>query len=255
MSNGFIYKISSPDNKLHYYGLTTTSVQKRYDSHIQSYYSYKNHTSTNYCTSYIIFEQYPVTDIQLNTIESHEHITIQELRDKEKYYIRNFDCVNMYGKQNPTSYTNFIDVKDNIYTPIYNFTLQSYDTNITYILRTLGYFIHTNPDNTLTLTHRTFISLKNIYQNLKHILQTHHHGNAHIIYQLNNILTQYNLTLIYKQSFSKYYKKPIIYYKILVIPNNITPSIPPTPTKPTTQNITIDLSDIIFEPFDINNYI
>ena len=48
MTTGIIYKISSTDNKLNYYGLTTQPLQDRFKLHIQSYNRYKNNRHKSY---------------------------------------------------------------------------------------------------------------------------------------------------------------------------------------------------------------
>ena len=96
--NGFIYKISSPDNKLSYYGLTTNNIFCRLNSHINQYRCYKNGSTTNSCASYIIFDAYGIDEIKIELIEKHTNITINFLLERERYYITNFDCVNISGK-------------------------------------------------------------------------------------------------------------------------------------------------------------
>jgi hypothetical protein len=206
MTPGFIYKISSPDNTLHYYGLTTQSVQTRFDSHIQSYNTYKNNNNNDYCASYIIFDKYPLQHIQIQTIESYHDISIKELRKKEKYYIQNFDCVNISGKSYSSDY-NYMYFKDqhsHKYTHIRtSYILHNFDNTLIHILQTIGYQINHNHDQTITITHNTFKNLyyihKTLTQSLQHLyINTNTPTHKNTIHILQSILSQYNLILLHK---------------------------------------------------------
>ena len=63
--DGFVYKISSPDNKLNYYGLTTNNIFCRLSSHITQYRYYKKGVTNNKCASYIIFDAYGIDEIKI----------------------------------------------------------------------------------------------------------------------------------------------------------------------------------------------
>jgi hypothetical protein len=53
----YIYKITSPDDKMNYYGLTTTSIETRFKYHIENYNNYINNPEKHkYCSSFQIFQ-------------------------------------------------------------------------------------------------------------------------------------------------------------------------------------------------------
>lgn len=95
----YIYKIYSTDNKLNYYGLTTQNIQDRFKQHLDNHII---QNKTNYCTSDIIFQNYTLENIQIQIIEEFDDIPLQNLRDRELYYIQNFTCVNIMGKKKLT---------------------------------------------------------------------------------------------------------------------------------------------------------
>ena len=105
IQNAYIYKIHSNDNKMNYYGLTTQTPKDRFYSHIDNYIKYFTNIKTDYCSSFIIFTNYDITQINYKTIEHHTNITLREIKKREKYYIQNFDCVNIYSKKYTNNYT------------------------------------------------------------------------------------------------------------------------------------------------------
>ena len=92
----YIYKIYSTDNKLNYYGLTTQNIKDRFNQHLENFIT---QNKPQYCTSYIIFQNYTIDNIQIQIIEEFDDIPLQNLRDRELYYIQNFPCVNIMGKK------------------------------------------------------------------------------------------------------------------------------------------------------------
>ena len=135
--DGFIYKISSKDNKMNYYGYTTQDIKTRFYQHIYYYIQYYTHkfnqeqivnentiyntyvtyyntisqnknphfffnntTDTpSYCTSYYIFKFYTFDQIKIDIVEHMQNTTLDKIKNKEKYYIQHFHCVNKMGKQ------------------------------------------------------------------------------------------------------------------------------------------------------------
>jgi hypothetical protein len=55
---GYIYKISSPDEKINYYGLSTTNIYFRLYHHIKGFLNYTKNKDKFFCASYKIFEEY-----------------------------------------------------------------------------------------------------------------------------------------------------------------------------------------------------
>jgi len=85
MNKGSIYKLYNEHGT--YYGSTITSLKKRFKiHHYDSNDKNKNHSSK------ILFQNNCIPKIEL--IEDVEFNNIQELRDREAYYIRNLECVN-----------------------------------------------------------------------------------------------------------------------------------------------------------------
>lgn len=202
----YIYKIYSPDNKLHYYGLTTSTIQKRFELHKISYHRYINQKSTNYCSSYTIFENYNIDDIQIQIIEEYEDIPLNKLRQREKYYIQKFTCVNITGKDNIKLFQfytlNNIQIQESDYiknnihilsiTPIQN------DNPINLIIQLFGYIRQNN-----RLNHKTQIHLSKIKTQLTDIITIHYTdykiGKNNMLDITNNILHTFDLQIIYKK--------------------------------------------------------
>jgi hypothetical protein len=220
MSNpGFIYKISSPDDKLHYYGITKKSVEIRFNSHIQSYINYTNdNTSTDYCHSYIIFHKYGIQNIIIQTLEQFDDISYTDLQIKEKYYIENFDCINFAAKT--ANYNNYTDVYNNIFPNISqsDIFLNNTDQYIKPLLTILGYTYNTN--NHFLYTKKNII-LHHIKQKIQHIINIYFTNfnikQYNLYYDINYILNKYNLQLL---------KRPVSVfklstYKLIVQPLNL----------------------------------
>ncbi len=86
----YIYKIYSNDEKMHYYGLTTTNIQTRFEGHLRQYNLYTQQKTTKYCSSYKIFNNYNIQDIKIQIVEEHDNLPLYKLRQREKYYIQNY---------------------------------------------------------------------------------------------------------------------------------------------------------------------
>ena len=81
--NGKIYMIWCEDDK--YYGSTTVSLSRRMTGHRSKY---------NKCSSFIIFEKYGIEKCKIELVELFPCNSLEELRAREGYYIRNNNCVN-----------------------------------------------------------------------------------------------------------------------------------------------------------------
>ena len=202
----YIYKIYSPDNKLHYYGLTTSTIQKRFELHKISYNRYINQKSTNYCSSYTIFDNYNIDDIQIQIIEEYDDIPLNKLRQREKYYIQNFTCVNITGKDNIKLFQfytlNNIQIQESDYIKnnihIFSTTPIQHDNTINLIIQLFGY---TRQDN--RLNHKTQIHLSKIKTQLNDIITIHYTDYTidknNILDITNKILHAFHLQIIYKK--------------------------------------------------------
>jgi hypothetical protein len=197
----YIYKLSSPDHKLHYYGITYKTPQERFKNHIETY---KNNYKA--CYSYIIFDQYGTDNIILTTIEQFDQISNEQLLQREKYYIQNFDCVNKNGKLKPSNC--YSDINKNFITDItHTINIYNHDHIIRSIYLTLGYLmdIHTL-DNPITIIHKDDALLSSVKDDLQDIIntfykreRTHKISSNNIIIEINTILGLYNLQLITKK--------------------------------------------------------
>jgi hypothetical protein len=230
--NGFIYKIYSNDNKMNYYGLTTQqNIQIRFKKHIENYYEYtKNNDKTLYCSSFIIFTNYTIDQIQIKTIEQYTNIPLIQLRNREKYYIQNFDCVNIYNKKkfniDTDINTNYFTFTDAIITPQMILDqnnipiLHNINPIIQIIIQLIGYSINTN-NNHLELQYPTYLS--SITKQLIKIIQTHYTQYkptySNILYITNQILKTYQLQIITtKSNIYKNNKKLMALNKLLLYP-------------------------------------
>ena len=81
-TNAKIYKIWSPEGDDLYIGSTTQPLYKRLSGHKYS----RN------CSSKILFEKYD--DVRIELIESFSCDNIEQLNQREGYFIRNNDCIN-----------------------------------------------------------------------------------------------------------------------------------------------------------------
>jgi len=94
---GFIYKLSSPDGSLVYYG-STKNFEKRFQSHIYKYNSYLNKNSGS--SYYASFEIIKLGTYNTEVIGTFYHISRCNLQQKEYDYITHNDCLNEKGKSN-----------------------------------------------------------------------------------------------------------------------------------------------------------
>ncbi len=229
--NGFIYKIFSNDNKMNYYGLTTQqNIQLRFNQHIENYYQYtKNNDKSLYCSSFIIFNNYTLDQIQITIIEQYYNIPLIQLRNREKYYIQNFDCVNIHNKKkfNITTDidTNYFTITGQIITPQMildpnNITIL-HNTNpiIEIIIQIFGYSINTT-NNHLELQYPN--NLESITQQLIQIVKIHYTQYkpkpSNILYITNQILKPHQLQIITTKSIINKKKNIFTLHKLLLYP-------------------------------------
>ena len=85
--NGKIYMIWCEDDK--YYGSTTETLSRRMSGHRTHY-----KTKYNNCSSFIIFEKYGIENCKIELVELVPCNSLEELRAREGYYIRNNECIN-----------------------------------------------------------------------------------------------------------------------------------------------------------------
>ena len=90
--NGKIYKLYSPSKNIVYYGSTAQKyLSSRLQSHLAYYKSYKNNTY-HYCnTSFKVLEY---EDYKIELVEKIYCNNVTQLRERERYYIENNECVN-----------------------------------------------------------------------------------------------------------------------------------------------------------------
>ncbi len=226
--NGCIYKISSIDNKMNYYGLTIQNIEIRYQQHIIKYNTYKsNHEKSQFCSSFIIFDTYTPLNTSIHIVEEHNNITLIQLRNREKYYIHNFDCVNILAKNNYLINSDFLTLEKTHITQQMIFENQpiihSITPNIIHIIQLLGYNI--NHDNTLILQSQTsFFAIK---KHLLNILQTYYphfkinNRTSSILNTINLILNQHNLQVITHEHIIYKHRHKFVFTKLLIYPYNI----------------------------------
>jgi hypothetical protein len=258
--DGFIYKISSKDNKMNYYGYTTQDIKTRFYQHIyyyikyythkfnqeqivnkshiyNSYVTYYNTISQNtnphfffyntnytpsYCTSYDIFNFYTFDQIKLDIVEHMQNTTLDKIKNKEKYYIQHFPCVNKMCKKNFHTYysltSKFITLdqleKD---IPI----LQHPDTHIHNIIHIFGYHIDTN--NHLKLQQQ--VSFNNIKDQLLDAMHQYYPDIkikqttlTDLLFKTDTLLKKHHLHIItYKNLYKKKGKLAIADHDLLLL--------------------------------------
>jgi hypothetical protein len=236
--DGFIYKISSTDNKMNYYGYTTKDIKTRLNQHIYyyiQYYTHKNdpdqivnqnsiyntyltyynsiliHIKNDiifnkqtddkaYCTSYDIFNFYKFDQIKIEIVEHMQNTTLDKIKNKEKYYIQHFHCVNKMGKQKIKSYYTLSDkfiTLDELEKDIP--ILQNQDTHIHHIIHILGYQIDTHKH----LKRIQKVSFYYIKEQLRNILQLYYphikvrqNTIADLLFKTNTILNTHHLEIV-----------------------------------------------------------
>ena len=106
MNTGAIYKLYNQYGT--YYGSTTTSLKTRLSTHRS-----EAKKDINKCSkSKILFQNGAIPKIEL--LEEVYYDNIKELREREAYYIRNLECINI-SIPNRTNKEYRIDNKDRIY--------------------------------------------------------------------------------------------------------------------------------------------
>lgn len=86
--NSIIYKIYGKNHDMVYYGSTTRELYKRKTGHIYCFNSKKKETSA----SQII----KTNDYIFEIVEKYPCNNRKELHERERYYIENFKCINLY---------------------------------------------------------------------------------------------------------------------------------------------------------------
>ena len=199
----YIYKIYSTDNKLNYYGLTTKTIQDRFKQHLDNYITQNKH---NHCTSNIIFHNYSLQNIQIQIIEQFDDIPLQQLRDRELYYIQNFNCVNVMRKKKDShkdyyTLSNITVLSSQI--KINNIPITQPTPQIYNILYILGYILENN-----TLTQIRQAILCNIKDKLLQAITTHYPQydeikSNNLLTITNDILHKHKLQILHKKQFFK----------------------------------------------------
>jgi len=88
---GKIYKLTSPSNNLVYYGSTAQKhLSTRIASHIRDYNCYLNNKG-DYTYSFKVLE---CEDYKYEVIEEYPCNNRKQLKDRERWYIQNNECVN-----------------------------------------------------------------------------------------------------------------------------------------------------------------
>ena len=102
LSEGYIYKISSEDEALVYYG-ATDNFNKRMSKHKNNYYYFLNgkyHFTT-------VFDIIKLGNYKTEIFQTHHNIKWQDLLDIETDIIFNNDCVNKSSKSNIKNNPNY----------------------------------------------------------------------------------------------------------------------------------------------------
>ena len=89
--NGKIYKLYSPSKNIVYYGSTCEKyLSRRLQHHLSDYKRYLNNKQ-NYITSYAVLE---CEDYKIELLEEISCNNGDQLRERERYYILNNECIN-----------------------------------------------------------------------------------------------------------------------------------------------------------------
>lgn len=92
MESAKIYKICSEQGPLVYFGCTTKKyLSQRMASHRTNYKKWKEGKFNN-VESFRLFDAYGVENCKIELLETVE--LISKIKERERYYIDNFDCVN-----------------------------------------------------------------------------------------------------------------------------------------------------------------
>ena len=95
-ANGKIYKVvalNGTEDEV-YYGTSTQPLHKRYEKHRSNYKYWKKKTSKSYVSCFDLFEKYTVENCRIMLVELFPCNTVEELRAREGFYIKNNQCVN-----------------------------------------------------------------------------------------------------------------------------------------------------------------
>ena len=89
--NGKVYKLYSPSKNIVYIGSTAEKyLSRRLQHHLSDYKKYKKNTH-HYCKSFDVLE---CVDYKIELVEEVSCNNVEQLREREKYYILNNDCIN-----------------------------------------------------------------------------------------------------------------------------------------------------------------
>lgn len=92
--NGKIYKVESLAGNKIYIGSTTNDyLSNRMAKHRNKYKYYKSGNGDKYSV-FDIFDEYGIENCVITLIENYKCNDINELRQRERFYIQSLDCVN-----------------------------------------------------------------------------------------------------------------------------------------------------------------
>lgn len=90
--NGKIYKLYSPSRNIVYFGSTAEPyLSRRLQAHLGNYRMYKNNNNNKRYTSFDVLE---CDDYKIELVEEIKCSNVEQLRERERFYIENNDCVN-----------------------------------------------------------------------------------------------------------------------------------------------------------------
>ena len=160
--------------------MTRYNIYKRLYAHIKNWEAYNEGLSKKYCSSYKLFDE-DMDNIKIEIMEKHENKTFEELIEREKYYINNFECVNINGK----TVFNKDYIKQNIK-----------KEEVEDIIMNLGFKNECNNKN-IVYKEQFINNSKNIIQNNKLIKMVYHNikTNKAFLGLINSILKPYNLKI------------------------------------------------------------
>ena len=106
MDTGYIYRVVplvEHDISDVYYGSTKRKINERRNCHKADYKRYKRGLLSNkkICSVVYLFEKYGLRNCMIEVLEIFYFVDLNDLREREKYYIRNNLCVNKVN--NPLS--------------------------------------------------------------------------------------------------------------------------------------------------------
>jgi len=94
---GIVYMIRPKkyqENDSVYIGSTTYDLKHRYSGHKSSYGNWLSGQTNGYISSYRIFMMYGFDNCECITLETTKSDDKYNLRIRERYYVRKYNCVN-----------------------------------------------------------------------------------------------------------------------------------------------------------------